>query len=195
MPPTIIGLCGARNVGKKSVGEILRQMLPHYETMAFSDAPRVLMWEQNCLMMTKRDVPRHYREIVARYGSWQAANAAEPCVQQEFEHVWRKGLFTFGADCWVDLLWRESIETFADRYDAKRAIIVDVRSSNEAARILAKEGILVNVTRPGFGHEKHELDGARAINCGVSYTIENDGSREDLWARIGEFLCWFHKQA
>jgi len=81
-----------------------------------------------------------------------------------------------GEDCWVKIARQKIVST-----DSPVAV-VNVRYQNEADMIRDLGGVIVRVTRPGVGPVNGHSSDNQEIRA--DYEIENDGSIEDLHAKV-----------
>jgi len=78
-------------------------------------------------------------------------------------------------------LWLRSLLRRIENHNG--AVISDVRFPNEAAAILERGGIVLRLSRPGFGYTGEHASEAPLPDDLVSAEIENDGSPADLLDR------------
>lgn len=177
-PPTLLGLSGYARSGKDTVGEMLSERYG-YVRVAFADLIKTtsLLIDPYIPVRAGKGLLR-LSDVVEIHG-WTKAKEKYPEVRQFLQRYGSEAIRdTFGADFWVDRLF----DTL--NLDGKaRYVFTDVRFPNEANRI-AREGLVWRISRPGCEaanehSSEHALDGYP-----FDAVIENDGSLNDLAAKI-----------
>lgn len=182
-PPLVIGLHGAKRVGKDTAGAVL---VEHAGFERLSFAARLYA----TLLATDPMVPvptgragltfvvyRRLSDVVAERG-WERAKDEVPEVRRLLERLGTEGVrVNVGESTWIDA-------ALQDVKPGGRYVITDVRMENEAEAIHALGGEVWRITRPGF-----EPDGSHLSNSGlpdemVDRTIVNDGGRAALRAKV-----------
>ena len=109
-------------------------------------------------------------------------------VMPEWGFSMRWFLQKFGTECLRDQIredfWIQRARVSLDAETNQHAVFTDVRFPNEAAFILERGGLLVEVTRPGVKASGHASD--QHIRCQL--TIQNTGTIEDLVSSVDNLV-------
>lgn len=97
-----------------------------------------------------------------------------------------------GPLAWVNALFSPD---FLQRVDTRGYVITDVRFPNEAAVVQANGGTIIKVVRPGFDTGEHNGHASETEvgNCPFDHGVLNDGTLQDLYAKVDEIIKW-HKE-
>lgn len=160
----VIGIAGRKGVGKSTLADILRELIPGSEVVAFADALKA-----DVVNMVNNALATHYtRGDLER----EKAQVWGPILQGWGELCRRE----YGEDYWVDRL--------ADVLP-QRAIIPDVRYPNEAAFVGCQDGLIVYVDGPdrrdgldtrASDHRSEQLNAAPWGDV----RVDNDGTIQHL---------------
>ena len=165
----LIGLGHGAQVGKDTAAGILVER-HGFTQVAFADALRDIATASS----------PEYRAAVNELG-YEEAKVAVPWTRQylvDLGNACRRYLFE---DVWVDAVFRR-IPWDGDY------VITDVRYPNELKAVWARGGFAVKMTRPGFEPLNNVADQALAEETEWYTTIVNDGTNEDLAAKLKEFV-------
>jgi hypothetical protein len=171
----LIGITGKARSGKDTIAEYL--------------------WSRHCFTrIALADPLKLVAQAAFRLGHQQTFNDA---LKEIAIHPWGlspRQIFqktgdiykaAFGEDFWVRR-WMLSYEMFKD---TDHIVVPDIRFDEEAAVIKELGGTLIRVVRGGglAGAEgKHRSE--TGITLPVDFTINNDGSLEDLWWEVDRIM-------
>jgi hypothetical protein len=180
----LIGLGSHARVGKSTVADILERV-HGYRQISFAKKLKELALAINPDVLPQsalnvRAGEGKLRTLVVRHG-WDEAKERFPTVRTYLQELGVACRDTFGEDFWVEqVLFGGNV--FID------VAISDVRFRSEAEAIKNFGGVLVNVTRPGYGAvndhiSEHDLD-----DWEWDYVLANDGTKEDLEYHVGQMI-------
>lgn len=92
----------------------------------------------------------------------------------------------FGDSFWLDQVLPDDKYPTRGWYD-RNSVITDARFDNEARRVKANNGKIVKVERDYTGPEQHSSEQPIETEF-IDYTIQNNGTLEELYKSIDEFL-------
>lgn len=184
----IIGLCGAKQSGKDTVGAYL--VKKHgFEKRAFAytlkksfaalfGIPVGVLEELKNDPSVRLEFTRHrlkgfnvpessltIRELLQRYGTEAHRDV-------------------FGEDFWLDQTLPPG------KYFSQNIVITDVRFNNEAERVRLMGGFVVNLIRPLSAKDVHASEEGIEPNI-VDYEIENDGTIPSLFGKVDAMMHHF----
>lgn len=162
MTTPLIGLCGARGVGKDTFAKMLG-----YRRIAFADPLRELALACDPLIGEQCDTG-HLSDTVSLLG-WDTAKR-DPDVRRFLQDLGLGVREVLGANTWVEAAFRQ--------YDpAVPTVITDVRFENEIWRIRDHGGILVRLDRSGFepGDPHISENEWRKVDPDEQYTFPEGG--------------------
>jgi hypothetical protein len=181
----LIGLGSHARVGKSTVADILERV-HGYRQISFAKKLKELALAINPDVLPQsalnvRAGEGKLRTLVVRHG-WEEAKERFPTVRTYLQELGVACRDTFGEDFWI-----EQAGIHAQR-KASGVVISDVRFKSEAEAIKEYGGVLVNVTRPGYGAvndhiSEHDLD-----DWEWDYVLANDGTKEDLEYHVGQMI-------
>lgn len=177
---SVVGLMGFGGVGKSEVARRLREVwgfqTPHVKT------PFVRMFEA-LLAHLGYDAPTITRfidgdlkrELIPELGRTSTE------IQQSLGTEW-------GRRCIRWSIWADLWALKADKILAAggRAAIESVRFPEEADAVRSRDGVLIEVRRPGYGAINGHT--SEAIPCEPDLVIDNDGDLADLAAKVDAAL-------
>ena len=182
-PPKIIGLIGFAQVGKDTFAQALVEQ--GWMRRAFADALRKVLYALDpmvdLVVPGKWDSePRLWslRRAVDTYGwDYVKVNGPEWSDFSARKYLQRLGTeggrHVLGEDIWV--------RTVTDHLvSGGRYVITDVRFPDEVEAVTKAGGILIRITRPGYGPVNDHVSEHALDNVEASLTIDNAGSIEDL---------------
>lgn len=194
----LIGLSGPARVGKDSIAQVL---IDHhgYRRVAFADKIREALYALNPwinpkhVIDPKKDPDREW-EIHTAFrafptGTWQLQHVVDRVgwdMAKELPEV-RGLLQRFGTEVgrtvWGDDAW--IVAAFPQGVDWRDNVVVtDVRYDNEAGFIRGSGGVIVHVSRPGFGPINGHVSDAGIRREYYDYEVANDGGLGDLRGKI-----------
>ncbi|MCY0944028.1 MULTISPECIES: hypothetical protein [Streptomyces] len=140
-PVSLIGLAGAAGSGKDTAAKALVAI--GWERRAFADKVKDFLYAVNPWTVDDEiNGSFPLADEVDRYG-WSYAKSAHPEVRAYLQRCGTEGGRTvLGENVWVDALFR-------DAAGWGPTVITDVRFPNEAAEIVRRGGLVVNIVRPG----------------------------------------------
>lgn len=178
----IIGLSGYSTAGKDEAATVL---VNHgFERVAFADVLRDMAYAVDPFIDVG-DGPHDYEfgrlsDIIDKYG-WDYSKNIFPDVRRLLQRLGTEaGRDILGGNIWVD--------TAFNRAKSDRICVSDVRFPNEAQAIRDRGGVLVRITRKGVGPRNDHPSETSLNNYDFDFYIENDGSIEDLHAKVKNLL-------
>lgn len=185
----ILGLTGAMRSGKDTVAAYLTEQYG-FERLAFADALKGLALSVNPLIVTPvYGDDWRLRDAVEEQG-WDEAKK-NPEVRRILQEL-GTGVRGLSPHFWVDYLVEEIDDLDAAGCDI---VITDVRFPNEADRIVALGGLIVEVVRPqrpieGVTNATHVSETAMSpwLECNYSVSLENIDTIEFLHSQIDKLL-------
>jgi len=189
----IIGLNGVSEVGKDEVGRILRMK---YNAVTFALADKV----REFALAVDPWVPidpyvdvdaKHARgqfvrlsKLVQEVG-WDAAKKNKE-VRRLLQRIGTEGgRNVVGEKVWIKLIEEEirTAKTYKKNMNVP-IVITDVRFLNEADWIRSRDGIVIRVTRPGYGPVNDHVSDNVTDTSLWDYVLPNDGTLEQLELRV-----------
>lgn len=177
----IIGLCGYAQAGKDESGRYLT-IAHDFQRIAFADKLKELALAIDPLVVTERAEWAQLRlsRAVELWG-WDEAKRF-PDVRRILQNLGH------GARVVVDdAIWIKAVEQ--EILSSPRVVMTDVRYANEAELILSQGGWLVRVERAGVGPVNAHITETALDGFNVSYTVENNGTVEDLGRALDLMLA------
>lgn len=189
----IISLSGKIGSGKDTVAEIIKQITPYHnwETKKFAGKlkviaeiltgiPKIHFEDQE---FKKRDMGPEwgmtYRELLQKLGTDALRNGLH-------ENVWVNSLF---ADYQANTVTVGTSEfDITEKDELPNWIITDCRFPNELNAIKERNGITIKVVRDNAVVSDHPSETALDTYTNWNYVIDNNGSIEDLKAKVSEIL-------
>ncbi len=185
-PPKVIGLIGFAQVGKDTFAQALVE--EGYQRRAFADALRSVLYGLNP-MVDCFDVQKHHavpkvnrvwsvQKLVDKHG-WEFAKAEGPpwseyTVRKYLQRLGTEGgREVLGDNVWVDAVLDHLVP-------GQRYVVTDVRFPNEVEAVAKAGGILIRITRPGYGPVNDHISEHALDNVEASLTIDNAGTIADL---------------
>jgi hypothetical protein len=179
----IIGLSGYAGAGKDEAAKVLIGL--GYTRIAFADVLRemavaidpyiyeVLPGENDIHMF------RRLSDVIENYG-WDEAKNMFPDVRRLLQRLGTEaGRNILGENIWVD--------TAFGRAKGGRICVTDVRFLNELEGIRSRGGKVLRIERPGVGPRNDHPSETSLVDATFDAVIQNDGSIEQLHARVLEF--------
>lgn len=175
----VIGLHGAKRVGKDSVGKILVQR-EGFTRLSFAGKLYATLLGTDPLVprSTGSGPVRHFEyvrlsKVVEEIG-WEQAKDEIPEVRRLLERLGTEGVReNLGHSTWIDA-------AVADVERGGKYVFTDVRFANEAEAIHKLGGEVWKVTRKGYEPDDSHVSNAGIPDSLISRTIANDGTLSDL---------------
>lgn len=171
----LLGLVGKKRVGKDTLADYLVSH-HHYTKRAFA-API----KEACALLFQvptssfEDVCEKER-VVARHGM-----SPRTMMQMVGTDMFRKQVHQ---DFWL----RHFVEWYhhSAKHQTQNVVVTDIRFQNELDLIKELGGTVVRVVRPGQLEDEDTHVSEQGVDSlvGVDMTIENSGTKEDLWANV-----------
>jgi len=93
------------------------------------------------------------------------------------------------ANTWCNVLLREEIRPLLDK--GKKIVVTDGRFANEACwlqKLFKNDGLIIYVERPGLSQDPHSSEQTEGFREQAHTVIVNDGTVEDLRAKLLEIV-------
>ena len=183
----LIGFTGPPSSGKNTAADYL-EAHHDFRQVAFADAIRQAVLTLDPWV----DTFYRLREVVRAWG-WETAKRNSPEVRRLLQVFGTEvGRAMFGTAVWVDQVCKK-IATFPP---GQRAVITDVRFSNEADALWARGGFLGRIKRDASHHRgvldhRSETESAALV---PDYHLPNHTSTEELHRRLDRLVTRLSKQ-
>ncbi len=176
----LIGLCGYARSGKDTVGDILNEHYG-YEKFSFADPIRELARQANPIVSYQVDEtgvinPVRYNEAVAQHG-YDDAKEKVPEVRKFLQNLGLGAREVLGQSVWVNTVMKRVMPE-------DKLVNVSTRFFDEEVAIRSFGGKIILITRPGYGPVNDHVTERFASEVEPDCEIENDGTKEDLRAKI-----------
>lgn len=183
---------GVKQVGKDTVAQYLAKY--KFNRHGFADKVKAYAYAINPIIGYYEAGDMKLQEFVDEVG-WEKAKES-PEVRAFLQRMGGEARTVFGKDFWVDQLFNELIKKY-DTYDVdfhpaiqSNVVIPDLRYENEAQRIKAYGGKIIEIVRDtGLEKDTH----ASEIPLPSKYldgVLHNIGTLEDLHNGIEEMLTF-----
>jgi len=186
---TRIALSGYARSGKDAMAAILVEK-HGYLRVSFADPMREALLALNPLVPAIRRIPLlgysytaclRLSDLVGLYG-WDRAKVDYPEIRELLQRFGTEvGRNLFGEDFWVGMAMRKAAEH-------PRVVFSDCRFGDEARAVLGAGGAVVRVVRPGVGPVNAHVSDRALPDELITHTLLNDGTLEDLAAKVGELV-------
>jgi hypothetical protein len=185
--PPRIGLHGHAGVGKDTLAELLRKH--EYHRIGLADPLYSIVWTVNPLIGSTLPAtmpPISVKMLMAKHkDSWREAKDDKfygPGLRRFLQTLATDGIrFYLGEDTFWRVAQRE-----IDIVGYGRVVVSDVRFDNEVQWIRRCGGIIVQITRPGYGPVNDHVADAGGLE--VDFTIRNEEAPEDMLRNLEWFL-------
>lgn len=183
----LIGLSGYAQTGKDTVGEIL--VRDHgYRLVSPSNVLREFLYAQELFLHGGPDEfggwqpPTFLNTVVDTHG-WEMARRLYPEIRVLQQKTGTEaGREVLHYDVWLAAM--------ADRFmPGAPHVSASVRFHNEAQFVLDRGGIVVRVNRPGVEPVNAHASDTMMDDWNFDYVIDNDGTLEDLAAKVADVLA------
>ncbi len=175
LPRPIIGLCGLKGCGKSKAAEYLAEG-HSFKRVRFAKYLKDML---RAMGLTERELEGDLKELPCK----RLGGKTPRWAMQSLGTEWGRGLIS--DSLWVDL-WRADVDELPEGVPV---VAEDVRFLNEsiALRSVAPTNLLIKIHRPSIvqGTDTHVSE---MMPFTPDVTLTNDGSLEDLFAKIDTFL-------
>jgi dephospho-CoA kinase len=176
----IIGLSGYAQTGKDTVAKHLIDSYG-YRRVAFADPIREALYRLNPLVEVGEFNSVHLKSAVDGMG-WEEVKKISPETRRLLQVLGTEvGRQMFGEDFWVN----QSIRSVG-KFD--KVVFTDVRYPNEYKSIKQRDGVIIRVVKPGTKAVNSHSSESALDSFVFDFTIENDGSLEELNKKIDEIV-------
>jgi hypothetical protein len=179
--PGFIGLHGYPGTGKDAVARILTEY--GYERVAFADTLREALYVLNPVILSD-SYGRDFRlqEIVDEIG-WEDAKRTYDEIRRMLQVLGTEvGREMISQDVWVEA-------AFKGLDKSKRYVFTDLRFENEHQAIDSRLGLLIKITRPGYGAVNDHKSEKELPDKWFDSHLVNDGDLQDLHTKVHEILA------
>lgn len=176
----LLGIHGKKRTGKDTVANILVDLFGNHTTpvVAFADMLKAVCAEFS-------GIPIQYFYDDRKEEVHESFGQSPRQLMIEMSDL-LKG--AYGQDVFLNRvrhLWEDRY-----RQDTRLMIVSDVRYENEAAWIRGEGGMILHLVRATGAVSDHSSEkGIEMLDC--DYQISNDGSLEELRAKVEDFLQWW----
>jgi hypothetical protein len=179
--PRFVGLHGFEGAGKDTVGKILTEY--GYNRVAFADVLRKALYILNPLILSDshgRDF--RLKEIVDEIG-WDEAKRSYPEIRRMLQVLATEvGRELISKNVWVDA-------AFKDLDPEKKYVFTDVRFENEHQAVDKNLGLLIKITRPGYGPVNDHKSTKELPDLWFDAHVKNDGTIGELHTKVHNILA------
>lgn len=181
MKRKLIGLVGYAGAGKDCAAEGLTAV--GWERVSFADPLRQMALAIDPYIPAHASASSRLSGYVDVMG-WTKAKQ-HPEVRRLLQAIGTEAVRNIiGYDTWVELARKKICAS------TKSVVVTDVRFANEADMISELGGVLVRIKRPGLGPVNAHLSDALVNELTVDTEIDNDGTVEELQARLKRLAEW-----
>lgn len=180
----LIGLCGYAGSGKDTAAAVLLKEC-NFQRVAFADPIRQAVMALDPLIPNPDD-ERGYSRLS------ELMNEREWAEVKEFAEV-RRLMQVFGTEVGRNLidseLWVKLAEgKIRSTLSVGNTVVTDVRFPNEARLIKKFGGVLVRLSRPGFGPINEHVSDRASESWSYDHHLTNDGTVESLHEKMRELV-------
>lgn len=179
----LIGLCGYAGAGKDTAAQVLIDEF-FFQRIAFADPIK------GALLALDPFVPGNTEGSFTRLSEFQKdqdwAQVKEyPEVRRLMQIIGTEvGRNLFDPDIWVKLAEAKLLSTMS----VGHTVITDVRFPNEARLIKKHRGVLVRVSRPGFGPVNEHVSDRASENWTYDHQLVNEGDISALHEKARQLV-------
>lgn len=187
----IFGLKGYAGTGKDTVANILIEKYGFYR-VAFADAVRdaALALDPWVLTWDLWDLSAYRLSEIVEVEGWDGAKRNHDEVRRILQAIGTDmGRAILGDDVWIEIAARKILAAF----DHSDFVITDARFQNECDFIRGGGGVIVGIDRPGFGPINNHVSDAGLNTITVDYTLNNNGSIEDLERKVDNLVAAYRE--
>ena len=180
----LLGLCGYAACGKDTAAQVLLDEFG-FHRVAFADPIKQALLALAPLVPGPDEGEFLRVSQFAADRSW-AEVKEYPEVRRLMQILGTEvGRNLFDPEIWVKLAERKLTSTLS----VGDTVMTDVRFPNEARLIKTHGGILVRVTRPGFGPVNEHVSDRASENWTYDYQLENKGTVEELHQKMRDLVA------
>lgn len=189
MTPRVIGISGKLRAGKDLIAARLASGWG-FQRLNFAEALRVELIER----MPRTLLALHDLNCECAIGDNSRSDPAARCLEHMLYVSKPKGIRELLQEYGTDVRRVHDPEYWTKLWRARATelggavVSADVRFPNEAAAVLAMGGALWRVERPGFDSSGHVSETAMDAWGVWDAVIHNDGSIDDLWAKVDALM-------
>jgi hypothetical protein len=170
----LIGIAGPARAGKDTIGNFLKSAYG-YELLGFADPLRRFARDICCL------TPEEYEAQKDKVIDWIGKSPRQ--MMQTLGTEWGRNMVN--ENLWI---LKAMTDAGADAIDGIYTAITDVRFENEAEAIRGRGGYIIHVARPDALQVNAHVSEAGVQKHPRDFTIINDGSLTDLYAKVNEVM-------
>lgn len=165
---TIISLTGLCGSGKDTVFEVIQEIVPHAERLAWADPGKEFICKQ-------LGITREMLEIYKRGGEGHITVLGK---QKSMRLFVQETMETF-REMFGELFWTDMQMPFTFNHAGRVVVVTDTRFDHEGARVTTLSGHNVEVLAPSHTqHTGHHSDDGLSPHL-VSHHIDNDNRDDD----------------
>ena len=175
----LIGLCGYAAAGKDTAARVLIDDL-FFQRVAFADPIKGALLALDPLVPGPREEQYLRLSEFCKDRSW-AEVKEYPEVRRLMQVLGTEvGRNLFDPEIWVKIAESKILSQLS----VGNTVVTDVRFPNEARLIKKHGGVLVRVTRPGFGPVNEHVSDRASENWTYDHVLENDSTIEALHEKM-----------
>lgn len=176
----ILGITGYSGVGKDEAAKVLTRECG-FQRIAFADPMREILYAMNPWVSVAGGELTRVSYFVDVEG-WDDAKRKHSEIRQLLQRLGTEGgRKVLGDNIWIDTAMRKAL-------DFERVVFTDCRFENEAEAIRNAGGQIIRITRPGVEPINGHVSDKGLADEWITYNIHNDGTIEDLHAKIREIV-------
>src|SRR5215831_2314257 len=177
----ILGLSGAKGSGKDTVAAYL--VKEHgFERKAFADPLKKSVAALFDIPFSEVDKLKNDELNIVRL--WTAFGA---CHDMTFRTFLQRYGTESHRDVFGDSFWLDYTLPVQGFYPGREIVVTDVRFRNEANRVTTLGGYLIHISRES-ALDNQDPHRSEQFEFDTDYVIENDGSLDELYAKIDDIL-------
>jgi hypothetical protein len=184
----LIGLAGYKGAGKDTVGDYLQEKY-YFERRSFMDKMKESAAALFDLKPAQLDIWKNLNNIRVTITNEDFPDETEADFSvreflQRYGSEAHRGVF--GENFWIDH-GLKGIDPTA------KTVITDARLDNELAAILRYgdgDAFNIRIIRDGTDDGDNHSTEVSPSPTLIDYTIENNGTIEELWVQVDEFMTW-----
>lgn len=189
----ILSISGKINSGKDTIAEIVTQITPYYNWEVKKFAGKL-----KTIAEILTGIPKHHfedQEFKKQYMGPEWGMTYRELLQKLGTEAMRDGLHE---NVWINALFADYQATtvavgtsefdITEKDELPNWIITDCRFPNELNAIKERNGLTIKVVRDNAVVSDHPSETALDTYTNWNYVIDNNGSIEDLKAKVSEIL-------
>lgn len=182
----LLGLTGFKGSGKNTVADYLTEKYG-FEQLSFAAKVKesvnaLFDWDLDQIEYLKNE-PEAFVMVKIPGQGVTAKMSVREFLQRYGVEAHRD---VFGDNFWLDQVLPDEKYPVRGWYD-RNAVVTDVRFENEVKRVKANGGRIINIVRPTTAAQDHASEQPIETEL-INYTIQNNGSVNDLYKAVDEFL-------